>query len=935
MKHCCLILIPAALILRATNALAPAQQPPTAGLDAIDQRRVMTELANHGLETLLNRQFEVDHIPSSEQTPYRTLLAVHTLSDSQATLTPSQRQELIDKISREIQVDLPSIDDPTTLMQIAKILLTTGVEPQVNTLEYWGENPKTQAQVRPLIQIVLDIYDRAAAVAARQADQIANHLAPNDDAGAKRWQALDELRTLATFSQSMAKYDLCLAMDRTDPARQTIATAAIDSLKQFDNNDSAVQAMVRNQIAKLTMAKGDYAAAIDIFSGVINNPNGLIKPPPDIALQYQARYFTIVCQILNHDLQNTHASMDALQNWQKRDLGPAQQQGAAAAFVMLNYRMLSEQADAASDPDIRGKENDQAMGVLMQLLKDQPQYKGVVAQQMLTRLPMNPDLSTLDPLLLLALQQQGEQEDRKPVGATLDTPVLERAIDAAREILKRQGHGLVDSTTAARSAYVIPYLLEKLGRNKEAAGAFLDFAQNFQSDLKNANDALDHATVLIAQLRKQDLQDAETRKLYDRFLPLAIGRPFDRWQFAFEYAVLLQREQKYKQAVQYFTRVPPNDSRILVAHFYEMVALKQRLNDEDDRMTPSERGRVMSQIQSLADEVTARAAASPAGVSDSDKKRNASMLVRTALLAADLADHEQKDPRRCLEVLRGFEEKVRGMANQQDLLFEALSLRVNAYMSLGQTSQATAALVQLLQTKQGNEGPALVFDLLKKLDADMDHARAAGDMAQVNQLAQNRATLSAFLVTWAANNPDPKIKALTSRYKVFDASTRQLAAELTDDPVAKKAGLISALREYFDLSDPANPDPVVQLGIGMVQYDLGNYKAAKEALGPLVANKKLGAATVTVMQNGEPKIVENTQYWEGILRLLQSTAQTAQQNPDDVRAQKDLESARAFLKQLYVQWPQTIGGRKFHSDYEKLRQQIVPDFDPQQMLGNR
>jgi hypothetical protein len=275
------------------------------------------------------------------------------------------------------------------------------------------------------------------------------------------------------------------------------------------------------------------------------------------------------------------------------------------------------------------------------------------------------------------------------------------------------------------------------------------------------------------------------------------------------------------------------------------------------------------------------------------------------------------------------------MPNQQDLLFEALSLRVNAYMSLGQTNQATAALVELLRTKQGNEGPALVFDLLKKLDMDMDRARAAGDMQQVNQLAQNRETLSAFLVTWAAGNPDPKIKALTGRYKVFDASTRQLAAELTGDPTARKAGLVAALQEYFDLYDPAHPDPVVQLGIGMVQYDLGNFKAAKEALGPLVVNKKLGPATVIITQNGEPKTIENTQYWEGILRLLQSTAATAKQNPDDTQARKDLDSARIFLKQLYVQWPQTIGGKKFHADYEKLRQEIVPDFDPQQMLGTR
>ena len=44
------------------------------------------------------------------------------------------------------------------------------------------------------------------------------------------------------------------------------------------------------------------------------------------------------------------------------------------------------------------------------------------------------------------------------------------------------------------------------------------------------------------------------------------------------------------------------------------------------------------------------------------------MLVRTALLAGDLANHEQKDPRRCLDLLAGFEDKVKGMSKEQVLI---------------------------------------------------------------------------------------------------------------------------------------------------------------------------------------------------------------------------------------------------------------------------
>lgn len=136
------------------------------------------------------------------------------------------------------------------------------------------------------------------------------------------------------------------------------------------------------------------------------------------------------------------------------------------------------------------------------------------------------------------------------------------------------------------------------------------------------------------------------------------------------------------------------------------------------------------------------------------------------------------------------------------------------------------------------------------------------------------------------------------------------------------------MKQYQDLYDPANPDPVVQLGLGFVQFDLGNYRAAKEVLGPLVANKKVGAPTAVVTENGEPKTVENTQYWEATLKLLRSIAEVARQNPDDAQAKADLDAGKQFLKQLYVQWPTTIGGKKYHEDFEKLRAEITPDFTP-------
>jgi hypothetical protein len=50
------------------------------------------------------------------------------------------------------------------------------------------------------------------------------------------------------------------------------------------------------------------------------------------------------------------------------------------------------------------------------------------------------------------------------------------------------------------------------------------------------------------------------------------------------------------------------------------------------------------------------------------------------------------------------------------------------------------------------------------------------------------------------------------------------------------------------------------------------------------------------------------------------------------RATADLAAAKIFLKQLWVQWPKTIGGKKYHEDFEKLRTELIPDFNFEHLL---
>jgi hypothetical protein len=205
-------------------------------------------------------------------------------------------------------------------------------------------------------------------------------------------------------------------------------------------------------------------------------------------------------------------------------------------------------------------------------------------------------------------------------------------------------------------------------------------------------------------------------------------------------------------------------------------------------------------------------------------------------------------------------------------------------------------------------------------------------------VARNRARLSGFLVEWAKANADPNIRRYAYRYSVFDAATKQLAASLEEDPAARASALRDALALYRQLESPQNvalyrssidektgadpnaPDPQVQLGIGLISYDLGDFADAQRRLGQLLVDRKLGSPTTVVEENGIERTIENEQYWEATLKLLRSNLELSKDNPS-LRDQ----SAR-HLKELYIRWGAQVGGKKWHDQFEQLRRELLPEF---------
>jgi hypothetical protein len=279
------------------------------------------------------------------------------------------------------------------------------------------------------------------------------------------------------------------------------------------------------------------------------------------------------------------------------------------------------------------------------------------------------------------------------------------------------------------------------------------------------------------------------------------------------------------------------------------------------------------------------------------------------------------------------------LPNDKSLLGEALYLRVQSYMQLGQSADATRELVKYLDTVQGGQGAQIVFNLLTKVNEELATAQEQKDTPRIRQLARDRAVLSGFLVDWAAKNKNPDIQKQTYTYRRFDAASKQLAASTEENPAQRKAGLEQARQLYRDLLseanvaayratidpasrvNPADPDPQVLLGLGLVSYDLQDWNSVRENLGPLIFGRKLGTPTMEVERDGQLTLVDNEQFWEARYKLIKANAELAKQDPSF-----DIASTKSDLARLFTTWGlQGVGGKRWNARFNELRTELLPD----------
>ncbi len=919
------------------------------GLDALSDDRLLTELAARNLDVLLDRAFDVNQVPQGQRKALLTTQALAQLSQQADQMPLEARRQLVQQAIAGIEQVLPETSDPGMLMNWANVLIAQGAQFDVQILEYWGRNPRTQARLKPVVETSIKILGKTVEAAAAEKARIEQELTQqNRGRLVPRWEQANAMMVTAEYTKHNAEYYLALALDPASPRRAEVAAGAAEYLSQFDTDaqDPAFRAQLKTQIAKLKSLVGDEAASQEAMT-LLEEARTLAGQVNNRDLAIEAYVTPVIVQLRAGKPPAAGEALTALRAYLE-SANAMDLPGMQARLGMLDWRILDARAQQASGP-AQARARDEAIAALAQLAQDQPALRSIIFEQLRNSMPDDPDVSALDPLVLTALLADGEAQIRREEGEELDAALLGRAIEAARELVRRGGQEGVPEATARAAKLLLPFMLEERGGEADlaaAANAYLDYAATEQEEPQNAAVALNNAQALIGRLRESRPTDPAVAQAYDRFLGIAIEPPFERSDLAFQYAFRLQRKGEPAQAVEVYDRVPEESPNFSAARYFQMVALAEVL----DTAAEAERPAILTRIQQLADGVRSRAQAALGSAEDATQAAiHRSRLVRTTLLAADIARRAQDEPARAVDLLQGFEEAAAGLvpegaaaaeaeaaqAEVDRLLGEALEIRVQSLMALGQNTRATRELKALLEKTGGQRGAQIVYNLLTRLNDEFDAAQARNDAEDMREIASARAMLTPELVAWASSHPDEDIRKYTYRYQVFDAETQRQAAMLQTGE-ARTRMLRTALERFEELEQPENErrffagltpeqlevvnyDPQIVMGVGRVQYALEDYAAARARFSRLLADRQLGRPVMIRTEAGQQREVDNDDYWEAIYKFVRS----------NVALDNNVNEMKTFLKRQYVTWGDRVGGTKWRVQFEQLRQELVPEFDPE------
>jgi hypothetical protein len=921
------------------------------GLKGLSDDALLAELARRNLGQLLDRVMEEAKTPDELRRALRSRISLNQLE--QGDLPPARRDELIRQVVAGLTPDMIArVNDPKTLYEQADLLIQDGIASDINTLEYWGPSPATQARVRPVVETALLLAERAHLISTEQMSKVVVR-GPNDQRGYNQFIELENISLDSEQMKQQLAYYRALAMDVADPQRDAIARGAIEYLSPFDREDNPARNFVRIMIGKLQSVRMNpegFESARKAFGEVIAS-DGQVPPEAenpdewlaaDLANQFEARFFLTGVEVAAQQPDSAKKAFEQLIAWQKRSQVDSDLKAQwAIANDILEYRMLSVEAQRATSPDLRMNKTDEATRLLLRLIDKRPELTDLILSQLLSTVDPNTPVEKLDILLLKARVGEGEKAvNQREAGQQIDAGALDRAAAAAREIVRRDGQKNIDSKLVESARYREAVFIEAAGRAKDAAHLYLDVAQALsKTNAELAEVALSRGQRLIGILHEESPNSPDIEALLDRVYPLSIASPFNQTQYAFTWGVRQQRQKKFAAAADTFRQIKKDDPNFNESRYWLLRAL-------DSQASPlpagdPQRNQLLTDANKLIADVRKFLRDRSQSTDDAVRERSRSQLAYVTLLGARISGTVKNDPRETIELLKGFEDEVKGLPDESQLMGDAMFMRVGAFMSLDRVDDAVNALLKLIEQSGGQRGGAIVRGMLERLEAEFEAARSAGDSTRMATLQQNRAALTPRLVEWASLQSGPDSQRQLYIYQRYNAETQRLAADFVSDPADATARREAALKLFLELDAPngfkqyqltlpeadrprARYDTAVALSIARLYHDLGNLDEARNRYGRLAVDRAVGLPVTVRTEGGVEIESDNDAYWETIFRWIDTSKKTAQPT----------EQFKTYLKEQYVRWGDRVGGSQWKSQFESLRKELIPDFDPKAPATN-
>ncbi len=931
-----LVLLPILACSAVTAAQEAADVPPQPpGLEALDEGRVLTEIAGRGLEELLRHALDAQGVPEDERNPLLANIALSRLTGGEPIAVTERRELVLDVVRNVDELVTADVDEADAgaradlLMQQAQVLIDQGVGEEVRLLEYFGENAERRRYVRPVADAVARMLKRAGELFGAAADRFEDQI---DGANDPRIAQAKQLRASAQQAQQLAlfaDYYRLLAMDPDDVARIELGDRLTDQVKPLDTERNPSRAFVQQFLGKLSLARGGEIGrdrARDYFEAAIASGS-------DAAAQqrFDSYFGRTIVEAEAREPAAAAEQVDRFADWFAGVEGDLPQ--LKPLLLVAKFRVADAASRSGGSSEMRAEADDRARRLLSELVDTFESYRPVVTGQLLARVDAETDLAQLSPLVLDALVDRGRAEAARlaesrddPDAPAIDREMIERAIAAAGELMRRSegDQAEIDPTILARAGYLRGLMLQLLDRPAEAAEAYLAFGEMPAAKPEQRLSAYRRTLGIVGQLRANG-GDAAVRadEVEAQLLPVLVDEFGDATR-AFDLANRLHRTGELERAVEYYRKVPDDDPRKPDARYLLVVAHSQRLAEMPEG--DAQRAALLADLPALGEAALADLESRP---EEAYRERAARLRITLARLALV----EREDPEAALALLSDIESRAADLGDGGSIVEQALPLRFQATAAAGQIDEATADLLRLLDSSDAQRGLAFISQFRETLNRAYERAAVRGDRAAMRRVMQTRAAVTPKLVEWIEQSQDPAYRRYVYNFRRFNAETQLQAALLTDDAAQRRQSLQTAREAFLDLESPDNLrqyrglldglsdaerqqvpyDREVVLNLGRVAYELEDWADARSRFARLLADRSLGGATIVEDRDGVATTVPNDDFWETQLKFVRSSLATGA--PEEQMAR--------HLRQLRVIHGNALGGRRWQREFAALTGELL------------